>query len=55
MRVLASERRWDLTTVVEVAVEDLLKSTGHMDSTGRITEATKSRGMDLIKEEGDRT
>ncbi|GEM_PF-1695881 len=51
MRALAAERRWDLTTVVEVAVEELLKSTGYMDSAGNLTDAAKLNGVDTATEE----
>jgi len=51
MRALAAERRWDLTTVVEVAVEELLKSTGYMDKAGNLTDAAKLNGVDAATED----
>lgn len=51
MRALAAERRWDLTTVVEVAVEELLKSTGYMDNAGNLTDAAKLHGVDAATED----
>jgi hypothetical protein len=38
MKALAADRRWDVTTVVEVAVENLLKAGGYMDPSGKLTD-----------------
>jgi len=42
MKALASDRRWDMTTVVEVAIENFLKAADYMDKDGKLTDKVKT-------------
>ncbi|MBW4444962.1 MAG: hypothetical protein KME10_27995 [Plectolyngbya sp. WJT66-NPBG17] len=38
MKAMAVDRRWDMTTVVEVGLESLLKASGYLDEKGNLTD-----------------
>ncbi len=47
MEILSAMRRWDQTTVVEVAIESLLKQEGVTDELGRLTDVAKEKQKEL--------
>lgn len=41
MKAMAADQRWSFTTVVEVALENLLKKHEYLDEDGNLTEKVK--------------